>query len=60
MAFDKTGISSEDLRGLSRLGFTAAVGLTDLVEQMHHTILPQPLPPGAPVAGPARGVTGFV
>ncbi len=60
MAFDKTGISSEDLRGLSRLGFTAAVGLTDLVEQMHHTILRTPLPFGAPVEGPARGLTGFV
>jgi hypothetical protein len=60
MAFDKTGFSSEDLRGLSRLGFTAAVGLTDLVEQMHHTILRAPLPLGAPIEGPARGLTGFV
>jgi pimeloyl-ACP methyl ester carboxylesterase len=52
--------SPSDLRGLSRLGFDAAVGITDLVEQMHHTISRRPFPLGEPVEGPARGITGFV
>jgi len=53
------GIAS-DLRGLSQLGFAAAVGLTDLVEQMHGTISRAPPPLGAPVQEPTSGVTGLV
>lgn len=53
-------VSPADLRGLSKLGVAAAVGVTNLVEQMHHTILRTPLPIGAPIEGPARGITGFV
>ena len=53
------GIAS-DLRGLSQLGFAAAVGMTDLVEQMHGTISRAPPPFGAPVQEPTSGVTGLV
>ena len=60
MSADRTTLSSNDLRGLSKLGFSAAIGVTDLVEQMHHTILCRPAPLGAPVEGPAGGLTGFV
>ena len=56
----RTVFTTEDLRGLSKLGVSAAIGVTDLVEQMHHTILRTPLPFGAPVEGPTRGITGFV
>ena len=31
-------LRAADLRGLSRLGVDATVGVTDLVEAMHHTI----------------------
>ena len=57
---NKTVVASSDLRGLSRLGFAAAVGLTDVVEQMHRTISRAPLPFGAPVQEPTNGVTGLV
>jgi pimeloyl-ACP methyl ester carboxylesterase len=60
MDASKSVFTAEDLRGLSRLGISAALGVTDLVEQMHHTILRTPLPYGAPIEGPARGLTGFV
>jgi pimeloyl-ACP methyl ester carboxylesterase len=56
----KTLLASSDLRGFSQLGFAAAVGLTDLVEQMHRTISRAPLPFGAPVQEPTSGVTGLV
>ena len=49
-----------DLRGVMRLAVDATVGVTDLVEQLHHTIqLAQP-PLGASRAGNTGGVTGFV
>ena len=49
-----------DLRGLTRLGFDATVGITDLVEQMHRTIVARAAPWGAPVVERTRGVTGAV
>ena len=49
-----------DLRGLSRLGVDATVGLTDLVEQMHHTIVERAAPLGPERSGRTRGITGFV
>jgi pimeloyl-ACP methyl ester carboxylesterase len=38
----------------------ATVGLTDLVEAMHHTILSAPGPLGASPTGRTRGITGIV
>ncbi len=49
-----------DFRGAARLAFDATVGITDLVEKMHHTIQLTPLPLGASRAGTTRGITGFV
>jgi len=60
MTPNKTFVASSDLRGLSQLGFAAAVGVTDLVEQMHRTISRAPLPFGTPVQEPTGGVTGLV
>jgi pimeloyl-ACP methyl ester carboxylesterase len=49
-----------DLRGLSMLGFDAALGLTGLVEQMHATIAARVSPLGRTDDAHARGLTGFV
>jgi len=49
-----------DLRGLARLGFDATLGVTDLVEQMHHTIVTRAAPLGPAQAGRTRGLTGLV
>jgi pimeloyl-ACP methyl ester carboxylesterase len=46
-----------DLRGLTRLGFDATVGVTDLVEQMHRTIGDWALPLGRPRGTRTRGIT---
>ena len=55
-----TTLSASELRGLAKLGFSTAVGVTDIVEQMHATISRRPLPIGAPIEAPARGIAGFV
>jgi hypothetical protein len=49
-----------DLHGFGRLAVDATLGLTDLVEAMHHTILRTPGPIGKAPAGRTRGITGFV
>ncbi len=49
-----------DARGLLRLGCDATIGITDLVEQMHLTILQRALPLGRPRRGRTRGITGAV
>ena len=49
-----------DLRGYSRLVVDAAVGLTRIVETMHHNILRTPGILGEPTRKPANGITGFV
>jgi pimeloyl-ACP methyl ester carboxylesterase len=49
-----------DLRGLSRLGIDAVVGVADLVESMHHTIASRAGIVGPGPAGRPSGVTGFV
>lgn len=50
-----------DLRGASRLVVDATLGITGLVEKMHHTIQLRPGPVGeAPGAGRTRGITGLV
>jgi pimeloyl-ACP methyl ester carboxylesterase len=52
--------SISDLRGMLRLATEATVGVTDLVEKMHHTIQMGHAPLGASRAGNTSGVTGFV
>lgn len=50
-----------DLQGASRLAVEATLGVTGLVEAMHHTIQLRPGPVGkARGAGRTRGITGFV
>jgi hypothetical protein len=49
-----------DLLGLSRLGVQGVLGVTDIVEAMHHTVLSRPAPLGRRPAGRTRGLTGFV
>jgi len=50
----------DDLRGATRLACDATLGLTDLVERMHHTIQLAHPPFGISRAGATRGVTGLV
>lgn len=49
-----------DLRGVMRLAVDATVGVTDLVEKMHHTIQLAHPPLGTSRAGQTAGLTGFV
>jgi hypothetical protein len=49
-----------DMRGYSRLAIDATLGLTSLVEIMHHKILRTAGILGKPTLHPARGITGFV
>lgn len=49
-----------DLRGAQRLATAATLGVTDLVEALHHTILRRPGPLGRAPAGPTDGITGLV
>jgi pimeloyl-ACP methyl ester carboxylesterase len=52
--------TANDVRGLSLLGRDAVLGVTDLVESLHHSISSLAPPLGAPRAGRTRGVTGMV
>jgi len=49
-----------DLRGATRLAVDATVGITDLVEKMHHTIQLVHPPLGASRAEATRGLTGLI
>jgi pimeloyl-ACP methyl ester carboxylesterase len=49
-----------DLRAFHRLASEATVGLTDLVEAMHHTIARAPGVLGGPPGGRTSGITGLV
>jgi pimeloyl-ACP methyl ester carboxylesterase len=49
-----------DLRGFHRLANDATIGLTDLVEAMHHTVLRTPGVLGKSPTGRTSGVTGLV
>src|SRR5882724_135991 len=49
-----------DLRGFHRLANDATVGLTDLVEAMHHTIARTPGVLGKSPTGRTSGITGLV
>jgi pimeloyl-ACP methyl ester carboxylesterase len=57
---EKNHILPADIRGISRLAVDATLGLTDLVEAMHHTIANTPWILGAWTPKPATGITGFV
>ena len=50
----------EDLRGLTQLAITATTNTTDLVENMHHTIVLAHLPVGESRASRTEGITGLV
>jgi len=49
-----------DLRGATRLAVDATVGITELVEKMHHTIQLVHPPLGASRAGATSGLTGLI
>jgi pimeloyl-ACP methyl ester carboxylesterase len=49
-----------DLRGAARLAVDATIGITDLVEKMHHTIQLGHLPLGASRADVTGGLTGLI
>lgn len=49
-----------DLHGVARLACDATIGITDLVEKMHHTIQLLHPPLGASRAGVTRGLTGLI
>ena len=53
-------LHAADLHGLSRLAVDATVGVVDLVEDLHHTIVRRTNPLGRPPQGPAPGVAGLV
>ena len=55
-----THVRSADLRAASRLAIDATLGLTNLVENLHHNILRVPAPLGAASQRPTRGITGLV
>ncbi len=56
----KTHIHASDIRGAGKLVIDATLGLTSLVETMHHNILGTPGILGKSTQQPAQGVTGFV
>jgi pimeloyl-ACP methyl ester carboxylesterase len=56
----KSHVQGSDLRGYGRLAVDATVGLTSLVETMHHNILRMPGILGKSTQQPAKGITGFV
>ncbi len=56
----KSHIRAADIRGYSRLAVDATIGLTRLVESMHHNIARTPGPLGEYSREPAGGITGLV
>lgn len=57
---DKVHVRGSDVREYGKLAIDAVLGLTSLVETMHHNILRAPGVLGTPTQEPARGITGFV
>jgi len=55
-----SAIHPSDLLAFSRLALDATVGLSDVVEAMHHNIALRPGILGPPVPGPASGIAGLV
>lgn len=56
----KTHVHLSDIHGYSRLAVEATLGVTDLVEAMHHTILRVPRPLGESAALSPGGMHGLV
>ncbi|MCF8179413.1 MAG: GPI inositol-deacylase [Sulfuritalea sp.] len=56
----KKHVRPADIRGFSRLAIDATIGLTGLVETMHHNIARTPGPLGGYTQEPTRGITGLV
>jgi pimeloyl-ACP methyl ester carboxylesterase len=56
----KTHLRPADVRGYSRLAIDATIGLTRLVETMHHNIARTPGPLGKYTQEPTRGITGLI
>ena len=56
----KKHVHLSDLHGYSLLAIEATLGVTDLVEAMHHNILKLPLPFGKTAKEPRAGVHGAV
>ena len=57
---NKITVRPADIRGASRLVIDATIGLTSLVETMHHNILRVPGALGTATQEPAKGITGLV
>ena len=53
-------VVSSDLRGLTRLAVEATIGMTDLVETMHHTVNHPLAPHRDHLSARSRGVKGLV
>lgn len=51
---------ASDVRGLGRLAVEATLGVTGVVEAMHHSITRVPFPIGKRPEGRTRGITGLV
>jgi pimeloyl-ACP methyl ester carboxylesterase len=49
-----------DVRGVGKLAVDAALGLTSLVENLHHNIARASAPLGVPVQAPMAGISGLV
>jgi pimeloyl-ACP methyl ester carboxylesterase len=56
--FNKQSLS--DIRGAARLAIDATVNITDIVDQMHHTIELGHLPIGPSRASTTQGLTGLI
>ncbi|NTU78823.1 MAG: alpha/beta hydrolase [Chloroflexales bacterium] len=57
---EKPTVHPADVHGVGRLAVEATLGITNLVEAMHQTILRLPWIIGAPIDGPTGGITGLV
>ncbi|MBX3673836.1 MAG: alpha/beta hydrolase [Burkholderiales bacterium] len=53
-------LHAADLQGIGRLAIDATLGITSLVETMHHNVSRAPLPLGKGTQAPAKGITGLV
>jgi pimeloyl-ACP methyl ester carboxylesterase len=53
-------LTASDLRGLAQLGIDGVVGVTGIVESMHHTIASRPNIVGSVPEGRTTGITGLV
>ena len=56
----ETHLQPSDVHGLGRLAIDATLGVTNLVEALHHSIARVAPPLGKPGSGRTRGITGFV